>query len=272
MPRCSSPENERWSRATATDIVGTMSLVTFERRGKVAVITLNRPEARNAINPDMARAIGAAVDQLEDDPDLRVGVLAATVTEPRPVFCAGDDLRAIEGEPAMTEKGHFAGFVRYPRRKPIVAAVDGLATSGGCEIVLACDLVVATARSSFALAEVKWSLAPLAGGAFRLPRLIGRAPALDMILTGQEMSAERAYQLGIVSTLTEGDAVEAAVERAQLIAAHDPDTVSTNLELANRALAMGEDELWAANAEFAERIFSSPAMKSGLATFENRKS
>ena len=86
------------------------------------------------------------------------------------------------------------------------------------------------------------------------------------------MSAERAYQLGIVSTLTAGDAVEAAVERAQLIAAHDPDTVSTNLELANLALTMGEDELWAANADFAERIFSSPTMKSGLATFENRKS
>ena len=267
------PLRTRSGRATrATGIVDPMSLVTCERRGHVAVITLNRPEARNAINPEMARAIGGAVDQLEDDPDLRVGVLAATVTEPRPVFCAGDDLRAIEGEPAMTEKGHFAGFVRYPRRKPIVAAVDGLATSGGCEIVLACDLVVATTRSSFALAEVKWSLAPLAGGAFRLPRLIGRAAALDMILTGQALSAERAYQLGIVSTLTKGDAVEAAVERAQLIADHDPETVSTNLELANRALTMGEDELWAANAEFTERIFSSPTFKSGLAAFDNRKS
>jgi enoyl-CoA hydratase len=93
-----------------------------------------------------------------------------------------------------------------------------------------------------------------------------------MILTGQEMSAERAYQLGLVSTLTEGDAVEAAVERAQVIAAHDPATVSLNLELANRALAMGEDELWKANARFADRIFSSPSMASGVARFENRKS
>ena len=249
-----------------------MSLVTFERRAHVAVITLNRPEARNAINPEMARAIGRAVDQLEDDPDLRVGVLAATVTEPRPVFCAGDDLRAIEGEPALTEKGGFAGIVQYPRRKPLVAAVDGLATSGGCEIVLGCDLVVATTRSSFALAEVKWGLAPLAGGAFRLPRLIGRAAALDMILTGQEITAERAYQLGIVSTLTDGDSLAAAVERAQLIAGHDPETVSTNLELANRALTMGEDELWTANAVIAERIFSSPTMQLGLAAFETRKS
>lgn len=206
-----------------------MSIVTFVESGHVAVITLNRPEARNAINPAMAGALGDAIDRLESDANLRVGVLAATITEPRPVFCAGDDLREIHGEPAVTPKGGFAGLINYPRTKPLIAAVDGLATSGGCEIVLSCDLVVASARSSFAVAEVRWGLAPLAGGLIRLPRLLGRAPAMDMILTGQPMAAQRAYQLGLVSTLTDGDVLTAALEKAQLIATYQPETVRINL-------------------------------------------
>lgn len=249
----------------------TMSIVTFTESGRVAIITLNRPDARNSINPAMAQALGDAIDRLESDPDLRVGVLAATVTEPRPVFCAGDDLRAIDGEPAVTPRGGFAGFITYPRTKPIVAAVDGLATSGGCEIVLSCDLVVATTRSSFAVAEVKWGLAALAGGIIRLPRLIGRAPAMDMILTGQPMTAERAYQLGLVSTLTGGDVLDAALERARVIAEHEPETIKINLQTAHQAATHGEDELWAASARAADLIFNSPNFRAGLAAFERRK-
>jgi enoyl-CoA hydratase len=248
-----------------------MPLVTLERSGPVAVITLNRPDVRNAINLPMAQAIGQALDQLEEDAELRVAVLTASVTEPRPVFCAGDDLRAINGDPAVTPRGGFAGIVTYPRTKPLIAAVDGLATSGGCEIVLACDLVVATPRSSFALAEITWGLAPLAGGCIRLPRLIGRAPAMDLILTGQPMSAERAYQLGLVSTLTEGDVLEAALERARIIAQYDPGTIAINLELVHRAATLGEAELWSINAAAAQRVMGSPAMMAGMAAFEDRR-
>ena len=247
-----------------------MSIVTFVESGHVAVITLNRAEARNAINPDMANALGAAIDRLEGDPNLRVGVLAATITEPRPVFCAGDDLREIHGEPAMTPKGGFAGLITYPRTKPLIAAVDGLATSGGCEIVLSCDLVVATASSSFAVAEVKWNLAPLAGGLIRLPRLLGRASAMDMILTGQPMPAERAYQLGLVSTLAEGDVLAAALERAELIATYEPETIRINFETAHHAATLHEDELWELNQRAVDAIFNSPTFAAGVAAFERR--
>ena len=167
-----------------------MAPVLYEAVDRIGVITLNRPEARNAVDRELALALEAAVDQLEDDPDLRVGVLTANVDgQTRPVFCAGADLKVIRetGSAATldTERGGFAGFVYREREKPIVVAVDGLATAGGMEIVLAADIVVATTRSSFGLAEVRHNLIAAAGGLFRLPRAIGRAPAMDAILTGE---------------------------------------------------------------------------------------
>ena len=158
-------------------------IVTLEVEGHVAVITLNRPEARNAVNGDLARGLEAAIDRLEDDPDLWVGVLAAnTAGQERPVFCAGADLKEISAGNAatlVTRRGGFAGFAYRQRRKPVIAAVDGLATAGGCEIALAADIVVATTRSAFGLAEVKRNLVAGAGGLFRLPRAVGQGPALD---------------------------------------------------------------------------------------------
>ncbi|WP_181779047.1 enoyl-CoA hydratase-related protein [Pseudonocardia pini] len=252
-----------------------MPIVELERRGNVAVVTLNRPETRNAFDGPMARALGAAVDEVESDPGVRVAVLTATVTEPRPVFCAGHDLRTIEdefagGDPAGTEHGGFAGFVTYPRTKPVVAAVDGLATSGGLEIVLACDLVVATRRASFALAEVRWNLVAGAGGLFRLPRAVGRATAMDMLLTGEAIDAERAYQLGLVSSLVDGDALGAALDRAERIAAAGPVAVSQSRRVADLACALGERELWAENARAIEAVSGTEDLAAGLAAFTTR--
>ena len=143
------------------------------------MITLNRPEARNAVNGDVAEALEAAIDQLEGDPEVWVGILTAnTEGQERPVFSAGADLKALsagQGATLDTRRGGFAGFAYRDRVKPVIVAVDGLATAGGCEIVLAADLVVATTRSSFGLAEVKRNLIAGAGGLFRLPRAIGRA-------------------------------------------------------------------------------------------------
>ncbi|WP_329410329.1 enoyl-CoA hydratase-related protein [Nocardia vinacea] len=253
-----------------------MSIVEFERRGRIGIITLNRPETRNAFDSQMAKALGAAVDELEADAALRVGILSATVTEPRPVFSSGHDLRTMEderdgGERAETELGGFAGIVRYPRKKPLVAAVDGLATSGGLEVVLACDLVVATARSSFALAEVKWGLIAGAGGLFRLPWAIGRAPAMDAILTGTPISAERAYQLGLVSTFVNADAVGAAIERAELIAGHAPLGVALSREVAAKAFSLSEQELWAENDRAGWEVMRSPELVEGVAAFTQRR-
>ena len=137
-------------------------IVEYSSEGRVATITLNRPEARNAVNGDVAQGLEAAIDRMEDDPDVWVGILTAnTEGQERPVFCAGADLKAINsGQAAQlaTARGGFGGFVYRERRKPVIVAVDGLATAGGCELVLAADLVVATTRSAFGLAEVKRNL------------------------------------------------------------------------------------------------------------------
>jgi enoyl-CoA hydratase len=195
-------------------------IVTFEADGHVAVITLNRPEARNAVNREVAQGIEAAIDRLEDDPELWVGILAAnTAGQERPVFCAGADLKELSagnGAALSTARGGFAGFAYRDRRKPVIVAVDGLATAGGCEIALAADIVVATTRSAFGLAEVKRSLVAGAGGLFRLPRAVGQGPALEMILTGEPMPAERAYQLGLVARLAEPSS---ALDTARQLAA-----------------------------------------------------
>ena len=187
--------------------------VEYEKRGKIGVITLNRPEARNAINGDVAAAFEAAIDALEGDDEVWVGVLRAnTAGQERPVFCAGADLKAINSGQAgslNTARGGFAGFVYRERKKPVIAAVDGLATAGGCEIVLSTDLVVASTRSAFGLAEVLRNLVAGAGGLFRLPQLIGKNAAMEVILTGQPLTAQRAYELGMVNRLVEPDDVEA---------------------------------------------------------------
>ena len=195
------------------------NIVEYEVRGKVAIITLNRPEARNAVNGDVASGLEAAIDKLEADSNVWVGILAAnTAGQERPVFCAGADLKAINSGQAAalnTERGGFGGFVYRDRKKPVIAAVDGLATAGGCELVLACDMLVATTRSAFGLAEATRNLIAGAGGLFRLPRAIGRAVAMEAILTGEPFSAQRAYELGMVNKLVEPNtALDAALDLA----------------------------------------------------------
>ena len=181
-------------------------IVKYEVQGRIALITLNRPEARNAVNGDVATGVEAAIDQMEADPSVWGGIITAnTEGQERPVFCAGADLKAINSGNAAglnTKRGGFAGFVYRERSKPVIVAVDGLATAGGCEIVLAADLVVATTRSSFGLAEVKRNLIAGAGGLFRLPRAIGQAAAMEAILTHAQqelvlLTRVRAGHLGI---------------------------------------------------------------------------
>ena len=181
----------------------TLQMVLFEVIGQVGVVTLHRPEKCNAINSDMSAALGSAIDRIESDPQIRAGVLRANMAKGRAVFCAGHDLVHFretygtdEEDAVTTRKGGFAGITRKSRRKPLIAAVDGLATSGGCEIALACDMIIASRRAAFALAEVRWNLVPTAGGAFRLPRAIGRYAAMDALLTAEPIAGVRAYRLG----------------------------------------------------------------------------
>jgi enoyl-CoA hydratase len=221
-------------------------IVTFEATGRVAVITLNRPDARNAVNGDVANGLEAAIDQLEDDDELWVGILRAnTEGQERPVFSAGADLKELNagrGATLNTERGGFAGLAYRERRKPLIAAVDGLATAGGCEIVLAADLVVATTRSAFGLAEVKRNLVPGAGGLFRLPRAVGQAAAMEAILTGEPIPADRAHALGMVSRLVQpGEADAEALRLAEQITQCAPLAVWESRAVV-RAAASEDDE------------------------------
>jgi enoyl-CoA hydratase len=250
-------------------------MVTYEVRGQVALITLNRPDARNAVNDELAQAMEAAIDRLESETDVWVGVLTAnTQGHSKPVFCAGADLKALNagGQTLGTQRGGFAGFVYRERTKPIIAAVDGLATAGGCEIVLAADMVVATTQSSFGLAEVKRNLIAGAGGLFRLPRAIGQAVAMEVILTGEPLSAERAFQLGLVNRLVEpGTAVQEAIVLAEKIATSAPLAVAASRRVVLASAYATDEELKdLTNKEFAP-ILQSEDTKEGLMAFIEKR-
>ncbi len=251
-------------------------IVLYEVQGRVALITLNRPEARNAVNGDVAAGLEAAIDRMEDDPEVWVGIIRAnTEGQDRPVFSAGADLKAINSGNAAslnTTRGGFAGFVYRERRKPVIVAVDGLATAGGCEIVLAADLVVATTRSAFGLAEVKRNLIAGAGGLFRLPRAIGQAAAMEAILTGEPIPAERAYQLGLVSRLVApGEAVAEALRLADQITACAPLAVWASRKVVVAAAYEDDETLKKlTNDEFAA-VLKSDDTKEGLTAFIEKR-
>lgn len=198
--------------------------VDFRTTDHVAIFTLNRPEARNAVNEEVSEEMEAHLDVFEADDSLWVGIIAAEGS----VFCAGADLKAVsERRNIMTERGGFAGLVTYERTKPLIAAVDGAAVAGGMEIVLACDLVVASTAARFGIPEVKRSLVAAAGGLFRGPRALPRNVAMELALTGDPISAERAAELGLVNDLCEPGAV---VDRALSLA----DRINVNAPLAVR--------------------------------------
>ena len=257
------------------DVGFTVRMVDYEVQGHVAVITLNRPEARNAVNPQVATEMEAAIDQMEADPEVWVGVLRAVTVGDRPVFCAGADLKEINagnGRNIVTARGGFAGFAYRERTKPVIAAIDGLATAGGCEITLACDLVVATTRSSFGLAEVKRNLVAGAGGLYRLPHAIGRTVAMEAILTGEPLTAQRAYELGMVNRLVEpGRAEEAAMALAAQITAAAPMAVWESRKVVLASTYESEEMLRTLTNQATAGIMGSDDLKEGLSAFIEKR-
>jgi enoyl-CoA hydratase len=192
------------------------------------------------------------------------------------VFCAGADLKVIaeagDATPLDTARGGFAGFVYRERTKPIVVAVDGLATAGGLELVLASDIVVATTRSAFGLAEVTRNLVAGSGGLFRLPRAIGRAPAMDAILTGEPIDAERAFALGLVSRLVEpGRALDEALRVAHRICAAGPLAVRASRRVVLAAARHDDDVLRQLSQQLLDDVLASDDTKEGLAAFAEKR-
>lgn len=254
-----------------------MAPVRYTAADRIGLITLDRPEARNAIDRAMALGVEDAVDRIEDDPDVWVGVLTAnTADQAKPVFCAGADLAVVRetGSAASldTARGGFAGFVFRERTKPIVVAVDGLATAGGLEIVLACDVVVATTRSAFGLAEVRHNLVAAAGGLYRLPRAIGRAAAMDAVLTGEPIDARRAHDLGLVSRLVEpGEALDEAVRVAHAIVTAAPLAVRASRRAVLMATSEPDAVLRDATRAMLDDLLTTDDAREGLRAFAEKR-
>lgn len=246
-------------------------MVDYEQRGRVGVLTIRRPEARNAVNGEVAKGIEAGIDRLEEDDDTWAGV----ITGEGPVFSAGADLKVIStGGPQemLTERGGFAGIAQRERTKPLIAAVDGPALAGGCEIVLSCDLVVASRQAAFGVPEVKRSLVAAAGGLFRLPQALPRNVALELILTGDPIDAERAYALGLVNQLVDpGEALDAAVAMAERICANAPVAVRESRKVALAAMKAIEDAGWKETNEAFGRVLRTEDFAEGPRAFVEKR-
>lgn len=246
--------------------------VTYEQSGHLAVITLNRPEARNAINAEMARSIEAAVDRAEDDTSIRVAILAGAP----PVFCAGADLKEMHGETETgtrsTRRGGFAGIVLRERSKVLIAAVDGPALAGGAEIVLACDLVVASTSASFGLSEVKRGLIAGAGGLFRMTRRLPLNLAMEVAVTGDAIDATRAHRHGLVNLLVDpGTVIEEASRLALRIAANGPIAVAESRRVVLQTPSIDDEAAWAFSQAAWAVARASGDSREGVAAFVEKR-
>jgi enoyl-CoA hydratase len=250
-------------------------VIDYELQGHVAVITINRPEARNAVNGDVAEGIEAAIDQLEEDGEAWVGILTGARTEKGYIFCAGADLKAINSGDAArlaTKRGGFGGFVMRERDKPVIAAVDGPALAGGTELVLACDLVVASDKATFGVPEVKRGLVAGAGGLFRLPRKLPRNVAMECILTGDPITAERARDFGLVNVLCgEGEALQQAHDLAGRIAANAPLAVRESRRIALDATDQPDEVGWRLSNEGMGKMLQTEDLGEGLTAFIEKR-
>jgi enoyl-CoA hydratase len=240
--------------------------VTVERRGPVLVVTLDRPDKRNAVDAAMTAALSAAFDQFEDDPGLRVAILTANGT----IFSAGTDLLTGPGE--LTARGGKYGLIRRRPVKPVIAAVQGPAIGGGFELVLACDLVVAAKDVFFALPETARARVANAGALFRAGARLPRNLATELLIAGGRLTAERGYHLGLVNRLADpGQALAGALELAQAICSGAPSSVEETMRAMRAVDAESELTGWQATAEADARQAASADRAEGLAAFQERR-
>src|SRR5881275_1260478 len=235
--------------------------VLSESRDGVLLITLNRPDARNAVNLALAEGVAAALDELDSDDGLSVGVLTGSGKG----FSAGMDLKAfVTGErPWVGDRG-FAGIVQRASRKPLIAAIEGFAVAGGLEIALACDLIVASKGARLGIPEVKRSLVAAGGGLLRLPRMLPRNIAMELALTGDPIEADRAYALGLVNRLAEpGQAVTVALELAESIAANGPLALAATKRILTESVDWPDAEFFSRQGEIVEPVMRSEDAREG---------
>jgi enoyl-CoA hydratase/carnithine racemase len=240
--------------------------VRVERDGRILVIEIQRQEKRNAIDPELTAGIDAAMNELEDDPELWVGIITGGTS----VFSAGSDLRLTGGDP--TPRGGEYGVIRREHQKPLIAAVEGLALGGGMEIVLSCDLVVAARNATFGLPEIKRGLLALYGGVFRATRALPLNIAKEIVLTGDPISAERAAAFGFVNVVCEnGNALAEAKKLATRVVDNAPVSVRESLRVVERTVGAFDDLAWAATKDAARVVWASEDSREGRAAFLEKR-
>lgn len=235
----------------------------------ILIVTINRPEARNAMNRAAAEGIAAAMDRLDSDDSLRVGIL----TGAGGTFCSGMDLKGfLRGESPSVEGRGFGGVVQAPPKKPLIAAVEGYALAGGLELMIACDLVVANAGAKFGIPEAKRGLVAAAGGVLMLPDQIPERIAMELALTGEFIDAARAYELGLINRITDGPALDGAIELARKIAENGPLAVRVSKQVMKESRGWPMAERYDRQAALIAPVFvSQDAREGSLAFAEKRK-
>jgi len=245
------------------------SCLLTETRGQVLVLTLNRPEAKNAFNAELSVALSDALDRFDEDPALRVAVLTGAGGS----FSAGMDLKALlKGEQSATAKRGGFGIMTRPPEKPIIAAIEGYAVAGGMELALCCDLIVATEASKHGLPEVKRGLVAVGGGLFRLPARVPYHVVMELALTGDLVPAQRMLELGLITRVVPpGHALDAAVELAERIAANAPLAVQATKQILRAARAWTEEEAWTEQRKLAKPALKSEDAKEGARAFAEKR-
>ncbi len=246
-----------------------MNELILESHGGTLVMTLNRPEAKNAMTQSLARELAHAFDQLDLDPKLRVGVITGAGGN----FCSGMDLKAfLRGELPRVEGRGFGALTQAPPKKPLIAAVEGYALAGGFEMVLACDLIVAARDARFGLPEVRRGLVANAGGLIRLPRRLPYHIAMQHILTGDFLSAERAEQFGLVNAIQDpGKALEGAIALADKLQANGPMALITSKQVAAKSHLWQDDDMFELQAKYTAAIFASEDAREGARAFTEKR-
>ncbi|MBX7495285.1 crotonase/enoyl-CoA hydratase family protein [Qipengyuania sp. 6B39] len=234
----------------------------------ILVVTINRPEAKNAMTKAAAEGIAAAMDRLDAEDDLRVGIL----TGAGGTFCSGMDLKGfLRGESPVVEGRGFGGVVQAPPKKPLIAAVDGYALAGGLELMIACDLVVANSGAKFGIPEVKRGLVAAAGGVMMLPDQIPERIAMELALTGDFIDAARAYELGLINRVTDGSALDGAKELAASIVANGPLAVRVSKAIVKESRGWPMDERYKRQSELIGPVFVSEDAREGAAAFAEKR-
>ncbi len=243
--------------------------VLVEVEDGVMLITINRPKAKNAVNLAVAKGMAAAMDRLDSSDDIQVAIL----TGAEGTFCSGMDLKAfVTGEMPMIAGRGFAGFIEALPKKPLIAAIEGYALAGGFELALACDLVVAADNSKFGIPEVKRGLIAGAGGLMRLPRQIPSRVAMELSLTGDFISSQRAYELGLINRIVAaGTAVDAARELAKTISANGPLAVVKSKEVVIKSQDWALDDMFSEQQKVADVVFSSEDAIEGATAFAEKR-